>query len=179
MLNFSSTTRSVMINSNVNTFQTLFLDINTWNGFRPNHIKSFLKWWSKINLDFRSEVKNIPDKFEEEKNIIFYWKPNVHEWVCGGKLLSVTLRHNERGKTLPYMGIHPTLLLPSYLPLHSSGLALYDAHIWRSYAQRQWGHFWKSKHSLGGSVCSRRAKNAIGLEPTIGGQLLGTPVDTF
>ena len=34
---------------------------------------------------------------------------------CGGELLSVTLRHNERGKTLPYMGKHPTLLLPSYL----------------------------------------------------------------
>ena len=66
---------------------------------------------------------------------------------CGGELLSVTLRHNERGKTLPYMGIPARL---SYFLISLQyGLALYDAHIWRSSATRgQWGHFWKSKHSL-------------------------------
>ena len=44
----------------------------------------------------------------------------------------MTLRHNDRGKTLPYMGIHQTLCLLISL---NSGLALYDAHIWRSYAR--------------------------------------------
>ena len=39
---------------------------------------------------------------------------------CGGELLSVTLRHNERGKTLPYMGIPapPTFLSLCSMALH-------------------------------------------------------------
>ena len=39
---------------------------------------------------------------------------------CWGELLSVTLRHNERGKTLPYMGIpaSPTFLSLCSMALH-------------------------------------------------------------
>ena len=46
---------------------------------------------------------------------------------CGGELLSVTLRHNERGKTLPYMGI-PALRL-SYLS------AVWPCTIWCPYME--------------------------------------------
>ena len=53
-----------------------------------------------------------------------------HEWVCGGRLLSVTLRHNDRGKTLPYMGIPPTSLLISLhaLALHYM-MPIYGDHL--------------------------------------------------
>ena len=95
---------------------------------------------------------------------------------CGGELLSVTLRHNERGKTLPYMGKHPLLSL-------HTGLALYDAHIWRSSAVPWAMRSLLSEQTFFGRMSfSRRAKNAIGLESTIAGQLLswlGTLVDTF
>ena len=128
--------------------------------------------------EFKSEVQLSSRK--SLKKTRFHWKSNVHEWVCGGKLLSVTLRHNDRGKTLPYMGIHQTLCLLISL---NSGLALYDAHIWRSYAV-PWAmrSLLKEQTFFGRMSFSRRAKNAIGLEPTMGGQLLsglGTPVDTF
>ena len=48
------------------------------------------------------------------RKFFWRWKSNVHEWICGGALLSVTLRHNERSKTFPYMGIaSPAFLSPS------------------------------------------------------------------
>ena len=103
------------------------------------------------------------------EKVCFQWKSNVHEWVGGGKLLSVTLRHNDRGKTLPYMGIPPTSL--SYLSPRT-GLALYDAHIWRSSALPSQAMRSLLKEQTFFGSFSRRSKNAIGLKPTMGGQLL-------
>ena len=58
------------------------------------------------------------------------------------------------------------------------GLALYDAHIWRSPATRgQWGHFWKSKHSLreweSFQRREERSQECHRSGPTMGGSCFG------
>ena len=99
---------------------------------------------------------------------------------CGGELLSVTLRHNERGKTLPYMGIPPTSLLIS---LHALALH-YMMPIYGDHPPPVGNEVTFERANIlseNGRVSreeKRGAKNAIGPVPQWGAAAL-VAVDTF
>ena len=100
---------------------------------------------------------------------LFHWKSNVHEWVCAEE--SFYQWHSDITTARQDITLYGQT--PNFLSPYNSGLALYDAHIWRSSAlPRAMRSLLKEQTFFGRMSFSRRAKNAIGLESTMAGQLL-------